>query len=344
MKLKIFKYILAISILSISTGLIAATITVDNKVNSAAQYTDLQDALDAANSGDTVLVAGSPTTYGSILIEKELILIGNGYRIDSEFDYATTVSTVTFNDDVDPDDPTDSYMAGFVTGSVYFYYGLNLLMERCKTGAVWFDNNNVSATLRNVIIDSYIYMYPDVHQSVVVQNSILRNGIYNTNPTSILEIDHCMFLDNSMQYSDIQYTLIRNSIVYGVSAAGGENMTFASNMCYIEGSTTTFEIGGTNTGDSDENVDPMFTDIQNVSFSYSNDYTIQAGSPALTSADDGGEIGIFGGAYPFPSGGTGTYALSPQAAIPVITGLNIENPSVPENGTLNVNIQATKKD
>ena len=41
----------------------AATITVSNNFNSPAQYTDIQEAVDAAASGDTILIAGSPTTY-----------------------------------------------------------------------------------------------------------------------------------------------------------------------------------------------------------------------------------------------------------------------------------------
>ncbi len=328
----------------------ATTITVDNKVNSAAMYTNLQTAIDNANSTDTILVAGSPTTYGTITINKELVLIGNGYRIDSDFDYSTIVGQVVFNDDTHPDDPSNSYLSGFYFNTtMYLYYGFDILIERCQINNVVFDNGNVSGTLRNIILNGYLYMYPDVDESVVVQNSIILNGVYNTNSTSQLEIDHCMFLNGSFQYSDIQHILVRNSIIYGVSAAGGLDVTFSNNLCYIDGSTTTFEVSGTGPnygGSNQENVDPMFTDIQSVNFSHNNDYTIQGGSPALTAADDGGEIGIFGGTYAFPSGGLAGsgYALSPQPTTPLITGMNIENPSVAENGTLNVNIQATKKD
>ncbi|MFY0625384.1 MAG: hypothetical protein JXR07_03745 [Reichenbachiella sp.] len=336
------------SLLIISNHLFAETRTVDNKVNSAAQYTSVQAAIDDANPGDSILVAGSPTSYGNIIVNKELTIIGNGYRVNSTFDYRTQLSQVTFNDDSYPDDPTDSYIAGFYISSyTTFNYGLNILMERCYTTGIYIDNGNVSLTIRNVINNSFLYMYPDVDEQVTIENSILMNGVYNTNATSLLVIDHCMFLNGALQYSDLRSILIKNSIAYGIAVSGGLDVTFSNNMAYVEGSSTTFEVSGSGPnygGSNQENVDPMFTDIQNISFDWNNDYTIQAGSPALTAADDGGEIGIYGGAYSFPVGGTGSYYMAAQPQSPLITEMNIENPSVAENGTLNVNIKATKKD
>ena len=57
----------------------AKTITVDNKVGSVAMYTSVQTACDAADPGDTILIAGSPEGYGHAIITKKLHLVGPGY-------------------------------------------------------------------------------------------------------------------------------------------------------------------------------------------------------------------------------------------------------------------------
>ncbi len=42
----------------------AATLTVDNNAGSVVMFTGVQAAIDAADPGDTILIAGSPTFYG----------------------------------------------------------------------------------------------------------------------------------------------------------------------------------------------------------------------------------------------------------------------------------------
>ena len=54
--------------------------TVDNNSNSPAQYSDLQLAVDNAAIGDTILVAGSTTSYGDITLDRKLTIIGAGYH------------------------------------------------------------------------------------------------------------------------------------------------------------------------------------------------------------------------------------------------------------------------
>ena len=57
----------------------AGVITCSNNANSPGQYTSLQVAIDNANANDTILVHGSPTSYGSITLNsKALTLIGAG--------------------------------------------------------------------------------------------------------------------------------------------------------------------------------------------------------------------------------------------------------------------------
>ncbi len=62
--------------------LLAATWRVNNTPGSLADHASIQAAIDAAASGDTVLVEGSVTTYaGFTLRDKRLTIIGPGYRL-----------------------------------------------------------------------------------------------------------------------------------------------------------------------------------------------------------------------------------------------------------------------
>lgn len=90
--------------------------------------------------------------------------------------------------------------------------------------------------------------------------------------------------------------------------------------------------------------DPLYTTAPNLNaFSFTANYRLQASSVGRNAGTDGTDLGIYGGSYPFPSGGTpgSGYDTSPMPPIPQITELNIQNATVPVNGTLNVNVKAT---
>jgi hypothetical protein len=52
---------------------------VDQNATNHPDYTNLQSAIDNAQAKDTIYVAGYPTSYGSININKEIVLFGTGY-------------------------------------------------------------------------------------------------------------------------------------------------------------------------------------------------------------------------------------------------------------------------
>jgi len=77
------------------TNAIVWTVSNNPVDSAAAQYSELQEAIDAAAASDTIYVSGSPNTYGSITITKQLILIGAGYNPDNQFDLKSQVETIT---------------------------------------------------------------------------------------------------------------------------------------------------------------------------------------------------------------------------------------------------------
>ncbi len=90
--------------------------------------------------------------------------------------------------------------------------------------------------------------------------------------------------------------------------------------------------------------EPLYATAPNLTeYSPSANYRLQASSPGKNAGTDGTDLGIYGGSYPFPRGGAdgSGYDTSPMPPIPQVTELNIQNATVPVNGTLNVNVKAT---
>ena len=73
-------FLTAFFIFIVSTGTYATIWTVSNNPNSPGQYTSLQMAVDSSGMGDTILVAGSSTTYGIVDIYWQLTIIGAGFH------------------------------------------------------------------------------------------------------------------------------------------------------------------------------------------------------------------------------------------------------------------------
>src|SRR5205814_159888 len=75
----------------------ATVTTVSNNANSPGQFTDLQAAIDAASNGDTLYVHGSPTTYGTITLNRSLTLIGTGYNPQKDLPLVASIQTLNLD-------------------------------------------------------------------------------------------------------------------------------------------------------------------------------------------------------------------------------------------------------
>ena len=77
----------------------SATFRVNN-VDPSAPYASIEDAVEVALEGDTIMVEGSSTSYGDVTINKRVVLIGPGYwlrenGIETETGYSAMVKTLT---------------------------------------------------------------------------------------------------------------------------------------------------------------------------------------------------------------------------------------------------------
>jgi hypothetical protein len=124
----------------------------------------------------------------------------------------------------------------------------------------------------------------------------------------------------------------------------GTNNVFKNNLST---NSSSFTIGGTNTGTNNfVNTSPLFVSSSLNTYTNTADYHLGSGSPAIGGGFGGGEIGIYGGAFAFPSGGSSLsgFQTSPSPKIPEIYEMNMINPAVSSTGTLNVQLKARKVD
>lgn len=327
----------------------ATIITVDNNPNSAADYTDLQAAIDAANPGDTIYISGSTVTYGTgtINILKPIVLIGSGINDEDPSENTTRLVSITF---------TDPAASGTVILNLSFggisISGVDdvtdIIIRRCKlntsssisikSGSInWLIENNIFQNSTGISLQG---------SSPVPTDIIIRNNIFSnfatvgnfTHPTTL--IHNNLFLGTSI-FSPLHGLVnvqIKNNIFYFLSSVtGGSGIlnVIRNNLSNVANG----NYGGPGDDGTNITADPLFTNGDGT-FSFASDYRLQPGSPALTASASGGEIGIFGGVAPFPIDIASSFLSNPGHVLPVITDMEILSSDVPLDGTVEVQVKA----
>lgn len=182
--------IICIGIL-MSVNVSASTITVDNKAGSAAQFSNLQTAVDAAAIGDTILVAGSSTSYGNVTVTKQLALIGQGGLAG----LTAQLGNLNLQNATSSSGASGSLITGFRMSFIYLnttYPNIaaaatlsDITIERCNLNYLYFSSAGNSFTdtysnfiVRNNVINQYIYTGQDVANTVFT-NMEYSNNIFN---------------------------------------------------------------------------------------------------------------------------------------------------------------------
>jgi len=334
--------------------------TVSNNPDIPAQYTSLQAAIDAssAEGGDTILVAGSPTTYGDIAVNKQLVIFGAGYN--NPYGYNTIVTDIRFQTQTPDIGASGSRISGlYSTAYVYFqgnYTGggkmENVVIERCRLHHIDFSNSNVTYTndtIRNCLIqDGTVHFYHGAYNNVIFHNNIFDSQVLyqysGMDLTSVymknnVMLDESSYFFNSGSYQ-IKNLVVQNNIFYDAEPQGCYGCTFENNITYLN--TNDDPIGDDNTGSGNLiGTDPKFNDYPSLGggFDYQYDFTLQdPGSPGLNAGTDGSDIGMTGGLMPYVPGA--------NPGIPQVTEISFpENASsVKVGGTLNVTFKAKKQD
>lgn len=343
---------------------LASQYTVSRDPNRVAQYTDLQLAIDNAANGDTILVYGATTSYGSINVYKPLVLIGEGYN--PNLGLVSSISSLTISRFNTTLSANGSTVMGFDITS-WFYFNANftgatdpdrtltnITVLRNKINNVDFSSTGIQ-TLSNInfinnIQDGYINFGNEVYD-LTFSNNIMNSVYLNSSLSRSSGVLSSYYDLSNVKFYNNLFLAYETGLLYQVVGAVFEDniffghelfyndyaqITWNNNLFYLVDQTaslfTNDNVGSGNLVD----VNPQFTSYPATpaAFSYSHDYTLQAGSPALTASVNGEEIGIYGGAYPFNVGA--------RPPVPVVTEVTIQDgtSSVPVGGTINFNFKA----
>jgi hypothetical protein len=364
------------------TKLFATVLTVSNNPTRPAQYTTFAAAQTAAANGDTIYVHGSPFQYPAITVSKRLVIIGAGYNPNNQFGQPTNIANIDLFRDSGTNNASGTVISGVLTSRIdingLMSNNIQLFRNRITsyinlaggspTGYAngWLIYNNV--------IESYINGGAGTRTSLSATNIVISNNIftssayiYQFNSNSVI-VDHNIFLGSGSSGNlwNLYNVIVTNNIftrssgtVFSPSSSGPVLCTFNNNLSnqttiadpstYTPSTnfvnTFTGSGGGSNFGGGNIiGQDPLYTNAASLSsYSSTANYRLQASSVGRNAGTDGTDLGIYGGSYPFPSGGAAGsgYDTSPMPAIPQVTELNILNATVPVNGTLNVTVKAT---
>lgn len=340
----------------ISHACFGTVLTVSNHPAGGAQYPGLQEAYNAAAPGDSLLIEGTDILYFMHCGQawnKSLTVIGIGFNPNKQSPKRTKFRQ------------TDcwSEFRIYAGGSGSRFYGIefthpvwsqgqslsNMVLENCKFN-VHFNFDCGTATnfvFRNCVFDqdntpSIYFGGCGSAATGIISNCVIDGHIVGNNSSiSSVVIEHCVFLNTNGSFSGVRSAMVRNNIfMNAVPAVAGElfNSTFDNNISRIAASLPPYPADG-NTGTNNiEATDPQFVNVSPGAF-YSplHDYHLQAGSAAIGTANNGTDMGVHGGYSGFSEQG--------EVLInPIIRAMNILNTSVASNGTLNVQLHATKPD
>lgn len=358
---KIYLTSIFFALLSLPIISYATVRTVSNWVNIPAQFTAIQPAIDASAIGDTVYVHGSPNVYPNFVINKRLTIIGPGYFPQFQNQNRAEVSQIFIYSTVAGSVNNINIVGLTITSQVYSGYNTNfavgvpmegLRINRCFVSGL---SNPISVSpSSSLIVEQSVFtstLNTDNFASVLVNNTIFSNSrISSSNSTDAnTVVTNCLFYGSSSGPSNITNTIFSNNIFYRCSSFGSQtgctynrNITFAT-----DNNTLTFS--GAITSNTIVNTDPLFiTPYPTASYGngaptsptpFYNDgnLLLQASSPAINQGTDNTDIGPTGGSANF------NYRTQSMSAIPQMVSLIINNSTLPQNGTLNVQFSGQRQ-
>ncbi len=336
----------------------ATVLTVSSQSNYPAQYTSLIDAIAAASSGDTLLIAGAPTNYNysgigsTININKQLTLIGAGYDPEGMNSDPSSVHSITLQSGSD-----GTKIIGMRFRDQGIYPGVlnldasvsNILVERCYfDGSLICDGNNAGLIFRNCVFNDITFNsqieFGLGSQNVLFHNNIVMNAniFRDSDQNTVMIINNSFYHDAAIgnRFFNVSNAIIQNNIFHTWNPGGCDNCVFNNNMAF--NSANDALPYGTNTGSGNITADPNYVNAAVTDPGLMNDgvdFSLSPGSPAIGASTGGNDLGCTGldGGAPFTFGYTG------QAPIPLVLTATVRNPVVGVGTDIEIDITAVSK-
>ena len=314
----------------------AATHTVDNANPGAADFSDLATAIGKAASGDTLLLAGSATSYGTAKLDKELHLIGPGWNIKENHPDATPATGASIDLlTIDNSNASGSSLTSLRITSISLSNTADILVQRIRPVSETQDAT-VSVSMLRV---SSATLRQNFRLAIAAKNGeanisklkVLNNIVasqFRLNATDA-QIEHNLILDGPVDISgaSLRYNLLYPGSNTGVTLANSlAEFNVAAQSASKNADRKGFWPGNNNLNDAD--ADSLFV----AAGSFDSQFQLGPKSPAANIANTGLDVGPFGGGRP--------YILSGMPSVPVIFQVNA--PATAERGeTINISFNAT---
>jgi len=371
-----------LSLLLVTGSCLATSRTVSNNPAQPAQFSTFAAAQSASVDGDTIQLQGSPFQYPSLTVTKRLVIIGSGYAPNNSFGHPTNVGDILLSRNASINASGTTIM-GLLCGNIgpegssLACDNITIMRNRFDNATIALTlSNNPSGTyskgwiiVNNIFrgrIDGGSSLFSPSATNILFSNNIFITQSINGFNSSTVVIDHNIFLGisaggvlGSMYNVVVSNNIFSRSLgsVFDASSASVVYSTFNNNLSNLTTIAPSFyspatdfanfvaSVGGSNTGSSNIiGQNPLFTVNDNPdAYSTLDNYRLQPSSPGKNAGNDGTDLGIYGGAYPFPSGGAigSGFDTRPMPPVPQVTDVNIQNPSLTPGTQLRVTIQAT---
>lgn len=308
-----------------------ATYVVSNQPGVERDFSSIQSAIESASPFDTIFVKGSPTNYGNVLLEKPLILIGEGFSGDIHTGHTAKLTRIVFTSN--PYRRTSASESTIIGFEFPYFPG-----QRANITTIANDRGKIE----NITIERNWFWFAETTsytENWVFKNNVIR-GWVNGKST---EHDQQPLANGYHFYNNIINSLIgfknasvtiENNVVLGrlknISDATVKNNIFTREenvLVNVSGSTFMHNISITNTiGDNacyknpesftspylceglpnkgNDNLvgaDPQFVYWPSDDIMGGTVFKLTESSPARKQRIPEGESGIFGGKFPFPT-------------------------------------------
>jgi hypothetical protein len=343
-------------------SIFATVHTVSNSPTTLAQFNNIQNAVNAAATGDTIYIHGSPNAYSSFTItNKQLTIIGPGYSpnkalpltasvpgftitgaacANTEIQGLVITNTISINSS--KADNIRFYRNQFAGNSISINQG-----GVTYTGYVfennWFDNSSIDASTGSNYVNFLI------QNNYMVETGCCRDGNINGffNATNVL-INHNIWSGagsgtrNAFAGNCRFLTITNNVFVRRNASVNNSSSTFNNNITFYPSGSTNPGAPWTLNGNADgggnvDNQDPQMVAQTNVNAGNNNpllDFTIPAG-PANNTATDGKDMGLL-----FDVTGSLNWTNTRNSRLPRIFNMSVVTPTVPAGGNVTVNVDA----
>jgi hypothetical protein len=366
--MKKITFLVVLAFVSLNFLSLNATVwTVSNRADKPAQFTTIQAAIDVAQPGDTILIAGSSSMYNAFTLNRKLVFLGEGMNNPDGQNTSIAISIggyggstmylININSSIGASG-SKFYGIAFCSFGPYYgtfnFYGSfigqqtgenkieNIEFNRCSfIIPITFNSqiyNNIS--FKNCLFNSSINLGSSTFNNLVITNCIFTYPndvqiISGNNVNGQVFIRNCIFMNNTTNGFNAAGLVVENSVFFAGSPTGATVSTFNNNITFGNNNNTLPY--GTNVGSGNIiGVNPQFVNYSPVGgpFAWNYDFALQPGSPCIGTGTNNTNIGLTGGNAPL------AHNLPPNSKLPVVTSVTVPVSSVPVGGTLQINIKA----